>query len=39
MLTAHGAIDVGQAAEKRRPTKGWIGVFNRTNMLKRVTLH
>lgn len=38
LVSAQDGIEVWMTPEKRRPDKGWIGVFNRTDVVKRVTL-
>ncbi|MDI1248994.1 MAG: glycoside hydrolase family 27 protein [Lacunisphaera sp.] len=38
LISAQDGLEVWLAPEKRRPDKGWIGVFNRTDQVKRVTL-
>jgi alpha-galactosidase len=38
LVSARDGLEIWTAAEKRRPHKGWIGVFNRTDQVKRVTL-
>jgi hypothetical protein len=38
LVSAHDGLEVWQACEKARSNKGWVGVFNRTDRMKRVTL-
>ncbi len=38
LVSAHDGIEVWITPEKRRDDRGWIGVFNRTDQLKRVSL-
>jgi hypothetical protein len=38
LVSAQDGIEVWKAPEKARNNKGWVGVFNRTDRMKRVTL-
>lgn len=38
LLSAKDGLEVWSAPDKRRANKGWIGVFNRTDQVKRVAL-
>jgi hypothetical protein len=38
LISSKDGIEVWLTAEKRNKNKGWIGVFNRTDQVKRVTL-